>query len=428
MGMCYSRKRTEQQRFPQLCGGPASRRPVELPGRKRNAAFAVYGIRGAYCHTAVPASLQEFFVLLRLFYKKWAGSLKAARFRREPAMIQTLEDFCQQLYPDASARSLQKNQFWLLSLRSGKKKRAEYRLFWLAKRGGGYRPVSAPSPGLKQVQQGILSLLNHGDLSPHATAYRPGKNLLDNATPHVGKPLLVKLDIRNFFGSIRFPAVFHAIDQALRRAPRVGPHKKAYPPEAQEARNYNTVLSFFFSCFCTLDGVLPQGAPTSPMLSNLIFLPLDQHIAAFCEPHGIAYTRYSDDLTFSGDFAPDMLIRFVCRLLQENHFSLNEEKTVVARTGSQQRVTGVVVNSHPQGERAYRRRIRQELYNIHRFGLASHLLHEGRPDAALCPDSYLRGLLGRINFILQLCPYDREFLEYRTDCLALLRATTKPPL
>lgn len=336
-------------------------------------------------------------------------------------MIRTLEDFCFYLYRDASPRSRQKNFYWLQSLRSEKKKRAQYRTFWLPKRGGGYRLLSAPSPGLKQVQKGILPLLESGEVSPYAAAYRRRKGLLDNASPHVGKPLVVKLDIRDFFGSIHFPAVFRAIDGALCRNSEIGSHIKEYPANSRQARNYNSVLSFFFTCFSTLDDVLPQGAPTSPLLSNLVFLPLDIQIAYFCDAHGIAYTRYSDDLTFSGDFSPDMLIRVVSRLLKENGFALNEGKTVIARRGARQLVTGVLVNDHPQASRAYRKRIRQELYYIRRFGLSSHLLHEGRPDAALQPESFLRGLLGRVQFVLQLCPYDREFVEYRAYLLGLLQ-------
>lgn len=120
-------------------------------------------------------------------------------------MIRTLEDFCFYLYRDASPRSLQKNFYWLQSLRSEKKKRAQYRAFWLPKHGGGYRLLSAPSPGLKQVQKGILPLLESGEVSPHAAAYRRGKGLLDNASPHVGKPLVVKLDIRDFFRQHSLP-------------------------------------------------------------------------------------------------------------------------------------------------------------------------------------------------------------------------------
>lgn len=238
--------------------------------------------------------------------------------------------------------------------------------------------LPAPSLGLKKVQRGILSLLSVGEVSPHATAYQPGCTLLRNAAPHVGQPFVVKLDIANFFGSIPFPAVYAAIDRALCRNPEIQSSAKASSAREGATESYNAALSFFFATLCTLDGVLPQGAPTSPLLSNLVFFPLDCRIAAFCEGRKIHYTRYSDDLTFSGDFSPDTLIRFIRRLLCEHGFLLHESKTVIARRGNRQQVTGILVNDRPQAGRKFRRRIRQELYYIQRFGLSSHLLHEGR--------------------------------------------------
>ena len=206
-------------------------------------------------------------------------------------MIQTPEDFCQWLQPDASIRSVQKSLYWLLSLRSARKKRQEYQIFWLAKHSGGYRPVAAPSLGLKKVQRGILSLLSVGEVSPHATAYQPGCTLLRNAAPHVGQPFVVKLDIANFFGSIPFPAVYAAIDRALCRNPEIQSSAKASSAREGATESYNAALSFFFATLCTLDGVLPQGAPTSPLLSNLVFFPL------YCrrpDLFGRLFTGYAD--------------------------------------------------------------------------------------------------------------------------------------
>ena len=95
-------------------------------------------------------------------------------------MIQTPEDFCQWLQPDASIRSVQKSLYWLLSLRSARKKRQEYQVFWLAKRGGGYRPVAAPSLGLKKVQRGIPVSYTHLEVYKRQGQFdiRTGRNIL----------------------------------------------------------------------------------------------------------------------------------------------------------------------------------------------------------------------------------------------------------
>lgn len=152
------------------------------------------------------------------------------------------------LLPMAPARCFHpfraKSLYWLLSLRSARKKRQEYQIFWLAKHSGGYRPVAAPSLGLKKVQRGILSLLSVGEVSPHATAYQPGCTLLRNAAPHVGQPFVVKLDIANFFGSIPFPAAYAAIDRALCRNPEIQSSAKASSAREGATESYNAALSF----------------------------------------------------------------------------------------------------------------------------------------------------------------------------------------
>lgn len=339
-------------------------------------------------------------------------------------MLRTLEDFCRAVYPDLPPEQFCKNIHQLSAYADNRKCRKSYQECWIPKKHGGVRRILAPSPGLKQIQRAAAALLANGDVSSHATAYRAGGSVLENAAPHVGRELLVKLDIRDFFGTIRFPAVFYAIDNALRRNPEVGRHCKDYPRGSRESRNYNSVLSFYLTRFCTLDGVLPQGAPSSPILSNLVFYPLDCKIAAYCEKRNIQYTRYSDDMTFSGYFHPEALIRFVRRLLAESGFTLNEEKTVLAGRGCRKNVTGVVVNETPQTSRSYRRNLRQQIYYIRRFGLREHLLHLERTADAGQPERFLRQLLGKISFVLQICPEDPEFQQYRAYCLGLLRAQT----
>lgn len=339
-------------------------------------------------------------------------------------MLRTLEDFCRAVYPSLSTGQFRKNIHQLAAYADNRKRRRSYRECWIPKKHGGARRILAPSNGLKQIQRAAASLLATGGVSPHATAYQKGRSILENAVPHAGRELLVKLDIRDFFGSIRFPAVFCAIDDALRRNPAVGRHAKAYPHGSRESRNYNSVLSYYLAQFCTLDGVLPQGAPSSPILSNLVFYPLDCKIAAYCKKRSIQYTRYSDDMTFSGCFHPEALTHFVRRLLAEHGFTLNEEKTVLAGRGCRKSVTGVVVNETPQASRSYRRDLRQQLYYIRRFGLREHLLYLGQTETAGQPERYLRQLLGKISFVLQICPEDPEFQQYRAYCLGLLRSHT----
>lgn len=330
-----------------------------------------------------------------------------------------LSRFCSSLYPSLG-EPLQKRAYYQMVSYTRKRKQSQYyRKIICTKQDGSQRVLYSPCPGLKHIQRGILKLLADAPISPYARAYRKGFSVLENASPHCQKRLLVKLDLHDFFGSISFSKVYWAIDRALHAAP---------PPFLQEASHNSAEsgnpysISFYFARLCTLNGCLPQGAPTSPLLSNLVFLPLDRKIGAYCEKRGVTYTRYSDDLTFSGDISPSSLISFAEKCLFESGFSLNRQKTRIAGAGESRRVTGVTVNDKPQAPKAYRRKLRQELYYIQKYGLEGHLRHSGLTDASPAQEeNYLNRLLGRIGFVLQLQPGDQEFLRYRQICMDELR-------
>ena len=162
------------------------------------------------------------------------------------------------------------------------------------------------------------------------------------------------------------------------------------------------------SNLCCYKNTLPQGAPTSPIISNLIAINIDKRIGDFIQENKIRYTRYADDMTFSGDFNPGMVIQFVQKVLNDENFELNTEKTRARFQHQKQEVTGIVVNNKIQVSRSYRREIRQAIYYIKKFGLSSHLDKTNNNRA-----NYIRHLLGRVNFVLFIDPKDEEFLEYR---------------
>ncbi|MEG1585099.1 MAG: reverse transcriptase family protein, partial [Anaerovorax sp.] len=317
-------------------------------------------------------------------------------------MIETLRDFSEQLGamkkiddPHPSNR----RYYYLLRFGTGGfVKRTSYTEVSIPKKNGETRRLHVPGYRLKYLQRYLLSFFSYGQISQHAFAYIKGTSLLHHAKKHKNSPMLVKLDIENFFDSISFGQVFYAIHQALSHCPQVSPN--------------HTALSYHFTQFCTLEGSLPQGAPTSPMLSNLVFFHIDEALSAYCKARNITYTRYCDDLIFSGDFHPAGLIGFARRLLLKNGFTLHEKKTVIAGKGRQQKVTGILVNTRPQADKAYRRKIRQELYFIGKYGIDNHLDFLKRTaaiDQGYTEISYLQSLLGRICFVLQIDPANKEF-------------------
>lgn len=255
---------------------------------------------------------------------------------------------------------------------------------------GEFRELCVPDEFLKTIQRRIADrLLVYEEISPFATAYRPGGSTLVNAAPHVGKPVLLKLDIRHFFDHIIYPMV----------------KEKAFPAE-----RYSEANRILLSMLCIYKDALPQGAPTSPVISNIIMREFDDTVGAWCLSKGITYTRYCDDMTFSGDFEPCEVIQLVKNELGKSGLFLNDKKTVVLRDGQKKAVTGIVVNEKPNVSAAYRRKLRQELYFCQKYGLDEHIHRLGLDISA---PQYAMQLLGRVNYVLQITPNNAEMRQYK---------------
>ena len=268
-----------------------------------------------------------------------------------------------------------------------------YHPVWIPKRSGGFRRLDVPDPLLKQVQRNILHHVLEGfSVSPAAAAYRKNRCAADGAAVHIGKPLVLKLDIHDFFGSITFPMVLGYGFPA------------AYFPEE---------VRVLLASLCCCRQRLPQGAPTSPALSNLVMKHFDEAMAAWCGPQNIAYTRYCDDMTFSGDLNPGAVIGRVRGFLETMGMELNHSKTAVCSQFSRQTVTGITVNQVCQLPREDRRKLRQEVYLCLRYGTG-----ESRPADSV---RRLEQILGKVSYLLQVRPDDRWFLEQREALKEMLK-------
>ena len=260
----------------------------------------------------------------------------------------------------------------------------------LPKKNGGYRNLCVPDEILKSIQKRIAEvLLIHMPVSRYAKAYRFGSSALRNAKHHVGKQVVLKLDILHFFDSIRYSTV----------------KDKVFPEEI-----YEESLRILLTMLCYHKDALPQGAPSSPAITNIILYEFDELVGQWCRERGIAYTRYCDDMTFSGDFDPAEAIRFVRLELKKLGFLLNEQKTRIQRHGQQQTVTGIVVNEKLSIPADYRRKLRQELYYCRKFSIQEHLQKIG---LEIPEDTYRMQLLGKVNYVLQVQPEDSDMLEAR---------------
>lgn len=271
-----------------------------------------------------------------------------------------------------------------------------YNIYKIKKRNGKYRTIYEPNSLLKHIQKQILTnILNNKSISKYAKAYHKGISLKDNAVPHIHKDIILKLDIKNFFENISFVDIYNS----------------CFPIEY-----FPKAVGMVLTYLCTCDDHLTQGSPTSAYISNLVMKEFDEKLGAWCEENEISYTRYSDDMTFSGNFNPSDIILKVRKMLYKLSLELNNDKIHVINKSASQIVTGITVNEKIQVNAKYRNRIRQEIYFIQKFGLKSHL---NKCNIDIDEIKYINMLYGKILYVLQINENDLEFQKYRKIILEL---------
>ena len=217
-----------------------------------------------------------------------------------------------------------------------------YREFQIPKRAGGVRRIQSPNEQLKALQRRILCrLLARLKSSAYANGFERGRSIVTNALPHTGRAVVLKMDLKDFFTSTR--------DERVRRYfRRIG---------------WDGAAADLLTRLCTREGGLPQGAPTSPRLSNLVNYGLDAALASIARRFDARYTRYADDLTFS--FAVDdprrvrEVVSAVKAIVAREGYRLHQDRKLqVRRRHHRQQVTGLVVNESVNLPRRTRRMLR----------------------------------------------------------------------
>ncbi len=261
-----------------------------------------------------------------------------------------------------------------------------YRQFNIPKRTGGVRSITAPYPSLKYIQTWIYDkILKNRKTHFCVHGFVRGRSILSNASVHSKCKMLLKMDISDFFGSIPRNYVINYFHKEL---------------------GYNLNVSWILSSLCCLDGSLPQGAPTSPALSNLISLSFDRRLYRLSKKFGLEYTRYADDIAFSGDNIPDAFIRYVEGIAKDCGYEINKEKTHLYAAGGSKIIAGVsLATGEPRIPRDYRRKLRQELHYVDKYGLTGHMRHNKIRRA-----NYPESILGKVSYWLSIEP-DNEYAK-----------------
>ena len=272
-----------------------------------------------------------------------------------------------------------------------------YRSFQLSKKGGGQRTIDSPRTFLKVIQQFLTDYYLSGlPVHQNVESYRQGHSIVSNAKRHCQRAFVANIDIKDYFGSIN-------------RSHVVGILKSV---------GYEEFSAEIVSRLCTKDDVLPQGAPTSPALSNTFLFDFDKAISDQCSKKSLSYSRYADDISISGDEKPPILEMIELSremLVEEYGLRLNDTKTRIASHHGQQKVTGVVVNEEPRPPREFRRKVRAAFYNA-----------EKREDISIDLTKKLMGYLSYLMSFEQL--RDTEELRKYKAIIIRLQARYRPEL
>lgn len=269
----------------------------------------------------------------------------------------------------AQAMGLDLSELRFLAFERKVSRISHYRRFALPKKTGGERIISAPMPRLKRAQYWILdNLLARAALHPAAHGFVPARSIVSNALPHVGQAVVINLDLKNFFPSIAMPRI-KGIFREFGYSEQVATTLALLCTEAPSDEVTVDGETFFVA---HEQRALPQGAPSSPALTNILCRRLDARLQGCAARLGFRYTRYADDLTFSGDAAArklsGKLLWRVKQIVIDEGFTPHPDKQHVMRSAQRQTVTGIVVNHKPAIQRDTLRRFRATLFQVEKDG------------------------------------------------------------
>lgn len=288
-----------------------------------------------------------------------------------------------------------------------------YSRFKILKKRGGFRVIHSPIRDIKYLQRWILkNILLKIDSHQSSNGFDPKDSIKKNALKHTGKDALLKMDLQRFFDSInekRIYGIFYSmgyhpnLSVSLAKICTILPDSEFKSSfKKDETKLKNKILN-------SEEGFLPQGAPTSPKLANLVSRKLDNRLNGLASKNKVDYTRYADDLTFSGEEKTLRKIKSVINhiILDENFF-VNHKKSRIYKRGMPLLVTGVSVhNNKVTVPKKKKKEIEFHLYHCVENGVINHMKKNNIRNR-----NYKDWLLGNISFIYSIEPdVGKSFFE-----------------
>lgn len=254
-----------------------------------------------------------------------------------------------------------------------------YRKFDIKKRKGGKREILAPLPSLLHCQRWIYKeILTKSVIHDNAHGFITNRSIITNASLHLNKKCILKMDIKDFFPSIPINWVINYFSSL----------------------GYPNNISYYLSAICCCNDSLPQGAATSPYLSNILLFSLDDRLTKLSKKYNLIYSRYADDMNFSGEYIPSNYSEIVSEIIFSYGLEANESKTQLLTRRGKRIITGLSVSGEALTiPRNKKREIRKEVHYIEKFGYLSHAAKLKIKNPA-----YIDSLEGKLTFWLQVEP------------------------
>ncbi|MFN8307330.1 MAG: reverse transcriptase family protein [Ferruginibacter sp.] len=345
-------------------------------------------------------SREDLLTLLNRVCWMLEGSPKSTRLQDLIDAEEPLKWEIPEKYRDNNFITEKQLGFFSTSFKESAKKRKRYKRFYITKKNGSQREINAPVRKLLEIQRALNCMLKAMyTVQEPAFGFAPGKTIAGNAAGHVGKKFILNADIKDFFPSIHFRRVKIMLEKA--------------PFDLTGERE---PLAFLIANLCTENDVLPQGAATSPLLTNIICQRLDKKLQALAQKFNVYYSRYADDLSFSSNeyvFSKRFMNQLEA-ILESERFQLNPEKTRVQGKAYRQEVTGLTVNEKLNINRHYLRNYRTLVYLYKTKGekAAREYLFKKKPARSALLElvrrlkkkgGYIRNVItGKYNFIKQV--------------------------